>query len=341
MPEITLPKLSLQGEDALYNFSLGKSFLEIAKEMSEGNLQNASSFFSKILAVFKNELFKGSKTLSLVLLTGVLFAVVNAFLSSFSKKSENAVSTAMSVMFIGLFASLFLEIIQMIRDLANDIVLLSNCAVPSLVTVTVSGGNIISGTLLGNIICISSNILALIIKSVVIPFSLYSLAQTFFSSISPIDILDISELFIGVSKWTLTVIITVYVGAVSLLKTLSSSVDSLSQKTLKLAVSNMIPIVGKSLSDAIETVKGSSAVIKNTLGTAFMGVGTAVFLSVAIKIGAILIAYRISFFLIKILGSKKITQICEKQVSVMTVLFSSVVSLGVLFLVGIASFIKL
>ena len=48
--------------------------------------------------------------------------------------------------------------------------------------------------------------------------------------------------------------LTIFVGLLSLEGTLSSSVDGLTAKTAKVAISNFIPVVGKVLGDSIDTV---------------------------------------------------------------------------------------
>ncbi len=47
---------------------------------------------------------------------------------------------------------------------------------------------------------------------------------------------------------------------------LSSTVDGITAKTTKAAVSNFIPVVGKILGDAVDTVMGCSNILKNAVG---------------------------------------------------------------------------
>lgn len=55
----------------------------------------------------------------------------------------------------------------------------------------------------------------------------------------------LSKFFSNVSLWTIGVVLTVFLGVLSLETSLSSSVDSLSVKTTQAAVSNFVPVVGK------------------------------------------------------------------------------------------------
>ena len=52
----------------------------------------------------------------------------------------------------------------------------------------------------------------------------------------------------------------------SLEGTLSSSVDGLTAKTTKAVVSSAIPVVGKILGDAVDTVLGCGIILKNAIG---------------------------------------------------------------------------
>ena len=66
--------------------------------------------------------------------------------------------------------------------------------------------------------------------------------------------------------WIIGVILTLFVTLVSVDGTLSSSVDAVTSKTAKAAVSSFIPVVGKILGDAVDTVLGSGVILKNAVG---------------------------------------------------------------------------
>lgn len=54
-------------------------------------------------------------------------------------------------------------------------------------------------------------------------------------------------------------------GVLSIEGTLGSSVDGITAKTAKAAISSFIPVVGKVLGDAVDTVIGCSAILKMQL----------------------------------------------------------------------------
>ena len=67
--------------------------------------------------------------------------------------------------------------------------------------------------------------------------------------------------------WIQGFIITVFIGVLTIRGISSSTIDAVTLKTTKFTIDNFIPIVGKSLSDAISSVAGYSLIIKNAIGS--------------------------------------------------------------------------
>lgn len=93
--------------------------------------------------------------------------------------------------------------------------------------------------------------------------------------------------------WALGIVLTIFVAVMSLEGTLSSSVDGISAKTTKAVVSSAIPIVGKILGDAVDSVLGCGLILKNAVGI----VGVLIILSICvmplIKLALITISYKV------------------------------------------------
>ena len=68
------------------------------------------------------------------------------------------------------------------------------------------------------------------------------------------------------NSMVLGIVLTIFVGVVSLEGTLSSSIDGITAKTGKAVVSSAIPVVGKILGDAVDTVLGCGLILKNAVG---------------------------------------------------------------------------
>ncbi|MBR0351276.1 MAG: hypothetical protein IJH76_05635 [Clostridia bacterium] len=133
-----------------------------------------------------------------------------------------------------------------------------------------------------------------LIHNILIPIVLAISSFTIISKISDkIQIDKLSKLMKSSVVWVLGIVLTVFVATVSLEGTLSSSVDGISAKTTKAVVSSAIPIVGKILGDAVDSVLGCGIILKNAVGI----VGVLIILSICIlpliKLSLITISYKL------------------------------------------------
>lgn len=83
----------------------------------------------------------------------------------------------------------------------------------------------------------------------------------------------------------LSALVTVFVLYLSISGSVSGSADALAQKAAKTAISGMVPVVGKILSDAAETVVAGAGILRGTVGVvgmlAVLGICLTPFLSLA------------------------------------------------------------
>ena len=66
--------------------------------------------------------------------------------------------------------------------------------------------------------------------------------------------------------WALGIVLTIFVGMLSLEGTLTSSVDGITAKTTKAVVTSTIPVAGKLVGETVDAVLGSANILKNAVG---------------------------------------------------------------------------
>ena len=87
---------------------------------------------------------------------------------------------------------------------------------------------------------------------------------------------------------------------------MSSSVDGLTSKTAKAAVSNFIPVVGKIMGDTVETVIGCSNILKNSVGAIGIIIVLGIVLAPIIKIFVLWISFQLTSALCEAVADVKI-----------------------------------
>ena len=141
--------------------------------------------------------------------------------------------------------------------------------------------------------------------------------------------------------WVLGIVLTIFVGVVSLEGTLSSSVDGITAKTAKSAVSTIIPVVGKVLGDVVDSVLGCGIILKNAIGLIGVIIVIGICIAPIIKIATMCIMYSLASAVVQPIADDKIVKVLDEMGGVFKLLLGILCSLSVMLIVGITLVIKI
>ena len=141
--------------------------------------------------------------------------------------------------------------------------------------------------------------------------------------------------------WVLGIVLTIFVGVVSLEGTLSSSVDGITAKTAKSAVSTIIPVVGKVLGDVVDSVLGCGIILKNAIGLIGVIIVIGICITPIIKIATMCIMYSLASAVVQPIADDKIVKVLDEMGGVFKLLLGILCSLSVMLIVGITLVIKI
>ena len=232
----------------------------------KGEIDN-NTFFKKVLSLFGTELLTSLKTIASIL----VIIVIHAVLKSISESLENdgiakLIYYVQYILIVTIIMSSFSDIVKLVQDTANNLVGFMNLLVPLLMTLMMYTGSITTTTIIQPLIIFIINFIGNLIQNLIIPLVLVFASLVVISKISDrVHIDKLSKFLNSGIVWFLGIILTIFVGVVSLEGTLSSSVDGITAKTAKAVVSSGIPVVGKILGDAVDTVLGCGIVLKNAI----------------------------------------------------------------------------
>ena len=122
-------------------------------------------------------------------------------------------------------------------------------------------------------------IISNLVSALLIPLVLISTVLTLVSNIS--NEVDVSKFGAFLKKnalFVLEISLIIFVGILSLEGTLAANVDGIVAKTTKSVVNVSIPVVGKLIGDAADSVIGATSITKNALGI----VGVLVIISISL-----------------------------------------------------------
>ena len=308
----------------------------------KGNIDN-NTLYKKIINLLGKEVKTGIKSLVSIL----IIIVIHSILKSISEnlQNDNVSKMIYYVQYIAIVTVImnnFSDVISMVKETATNLVGFMNSLIPILVSLMLYTGSITTSSILEPAILFMINFIGNIIQSFLIPAVLIAATLSIVSKIGEkVQIDKISKTFNSGIIWILGIILTTFVGVISLEGTLSSSIDGITAKTAKAIVSSSIPIVGKILGDAVDTVLGCGIILKNAIGVIGVIIIIGICIMPILKIAILTVSYKILASVSEPIADVKIVKLLEQIGDIFKVLLAILCSISVMVIVGTTLVIKI
>lgn len=242
-------------------------FSELLNSAISGKIDN-KKLGNSILKVLGSEFIGALQTIGTIIIIIIIHSILKNITDGLENKSiSKIVYYVQYILIVTVMMSNFTDIITMVKDSISNLVGFSNSLIPILITLVLTTGSIISANMMQPILLFLVTFIGNFINKIIIPIILVSTVLGIISKISDrVQIDRLSKFFKSSAIWTMGIVLTIFVGLLSIEGSLSSSVDGLTAKTTKAAVSSFIPVVGKILGDAVDTVIGCTSILKNAVG---------------------------------------------------------------------------
>lgn len=307
-----------------------------------GNVDNETLLktFSKIV---------GKEVVSCINVLGsiVIIIVIHSILKSISEGLENKSISQITyyvqyILIVTLIMKNFADILTMVRTSIDNLVGFMNSLVPLLITLMLTTGNIASAGITEPIILFIITFIGNFITTVLIPFILVANVLGIVSKVSPrVQVDKLAKFFNSSVVWVLGIVLTIFVGVLSVEGSLSSTVDGITAKTAKAAVTNFIPVVGKILGDAVDTVIGCSNVLKNAVGIVGVIVIVCICIGPIIKLAVLMALYYLAGAICQPIADEKIVKLLDQMGDTFKMLLAIMCSVSVMLIVGTTLVIKI
>lgn len=335
-------KLKKTMDEEFYEIIPGYNPESLIKDLSKGEFKfDITSIFKRILMFLFKEVYVNIDILIKLVVLVIICAVLNNLQASFMSKSVGELAfyvcyiVLVSVLMIS-FNSALKSGIQIIDAMVNFMY----TSIPVLITLLISGGNITSGGVLQPILIVIVQFTATIIKNVFIPLIVLSTVISIVNNISDkVQVARLASFLKNITSWSLGFILTLFVAVVSLQGSLGAVVDGVASKTAKFAIGAFIPVAGKYLADAADTVIGCTLLIKNAVGVAIMIGIISISLIPMLKMLAIIGLYRLACVFLEPVAESRIIKCIGEVVGSMTYIFGIVASVAFMFLITVTTLI--
>lgn len=331
-----------QAQEYTGDFFEDMDLSDIFNQAVQGKVNN-QTIYKKIIKILGNEVSSNIKILISILVIIVIHGILKSITDSLDNSNVSQIIYFVQyILIVTLIMSNFTEIIKLIKETANNLVGFINLLMPLLLTLMVYTGNITTSSVLEPIVLFISNFIGNIIIDALIPIVLIIVVFSIISKISDrVQVEKISKFLKSGVVWFLGIVLTIFVGVVSLEGTLSSSVDGVTAKTAKAVVSSVIPVVGKVLGDVVDSVLGCGVILKNAVGVVGVIVIIGICILPVLKIATLSIMYSLASAVVQPVADDKIVKLLDEMSGVFKLLLAILCSLSVILIIGVTLVIKI
>ncbi|MGG6309718.1 stage III sporulation protein AE [Paenibacillus macerans] len=281
-------------------------------------------------------LYNGHILVTIVLLS-IFSLILETLQTAFERKQVSKVAYAICYMVILVLAiNSFHVAIQYATNAISGMIDFMMAMVPLLFTLLASMGNAVTVTVTHPLVVFMVHAVGTAVHMVVFPLLFFSAILHIVSSLSDkYKLTQLANLLRTVSMALLGILLTVFLGVISVKGITGSVADGVTLRAAKYLTGNFVPVVGKVFADATDTVISASLLVKNSIG--LVGVIILLFLCAfpAIKIITLALIFNLAAAVMQPLGDSPVVTCLETIGKSMIYVFAALAAVGMMFFLAI------
>lgn len=296
-----------------------------------------STVLKGLLSYFLHEVLYNGKLLATIVILTVFSQILQTLQGAFERKAVSNVAYAITYTVMIIIAiNSFSVAIGYAKSAITGMIDFMVAMIPLLLTLLASMGSIASASILHPLIIFMIHTVGTLIYAVVFPLLFFSSVLHIVSSLNEkYKVTQLANLLRNVSVGLLGVLLTVFLGVITIQGATSGVTDGVTIRTAKYVAGNFVPIVGGLFSDAADTVISASLLVKNAIG--LVGVIIIILLCAfpAIKILTLAFIYNLSAAVLQPLGESPISVCLETIGKNMIYVFAALAAVGFMFFLAV------
>ncbi|WP_374723473.1 stage III sporulation protein AE [Calidifontibacillus erzurumensis] len=310
------------------------TFMEFVK----GDKQfSAREWINGILKFILYELLANGKLLGTLIMLTIFSLILQSIQNAFDHQSVSKIANAIVYIVLMILAlnSFHLAISyaeSAIENMMNFMIAL----LPLLLGLIASIGSLASVAFFHPIILFLVHTSGLIINKITLPLLFLATVLSIVSTMTDhYKVTQLAGLLRNIAIWILGAFLTIFLGVISVQGAAVSVSDGLTVRTAKFITNNIVPVFGRTLSDAADTVLSASVLLKNTIG--LVGVAILLILAVfpAIKVLLLAFIYKAAAALLEPLGGGAVIQCLDIISKSVIYVFAALAIVSIMFFLAI------
>lgn len=289
------------------------------------------------ISKLRPELTNASNNCFCVIAAVLLMSVLN----SFSKYSETCIRLVGAVVIGILLLDPFHSLIQLSTNTVNELTDYGKLLLPVMTAAMAAHGGISASAALYTGTVFFNALLATVISKFIIPALYIYLCLSIANCAIEQDMLKKSCDFVKwITTWCLKTVLYVFTGYISITGVISGAVDASTLKAAKMTISGVVPVVGKILSDATETILVSAEVMKSAAGVYGVLAIISICISPFLQVGAQYLLLKLSGAVCNMFGYKPAVTLLGDFTTGMGFILAMTGSVCMLLLISLVCFLR-
>lgn len=288
-----------------------------------------------VTGYFFKEVVANWKILGQIVVLAVIYALLNNLQGAFENHAVSKLAYSVSyLVIITISIKSFIIAINLGKTTIDTMVRFMQALLPILLGILIAMGGVTSSAFFHPVLLGSIGFIGTIIKSLVLPLIFFSALLAIVNNLSSrVQVTKLASLLRQGAVVILGFVLTVFVGIISIQGLATSTVDGLAIRTAKFAVDKFVPIVGRFLSDAMDTVIGYSLLLKNSIGIIGLIAIFLICLLPMIKIIALIVIYKLSSIIVEPIAQSQLADCLNHMSNALVLIFATVSSVAIMFFI--------
>lgn len=271
-------------------------------------------------------------------LASIISIIVLAILSALSKsltlgfKKDGIDKVVNWAIYGGIIATLTVIIIDCLKTTTDTIYTINDLLdkiFPIILTLITALGGVSGASLLQPITLVVSNLIIKLIINLIIPLFTATIVLTFVGHLSDaVKLEKLNKSFKSIANWTLGIVFSLVTTFVTLQGLVGASIDTITIKSAKFALSSYIPILGGYLSEGFDVVLASCVLIKNALGLTTFLILITTLIAPILKILLVSLSLKMVSGFVEALGDTKASCLLYETSNNLNLLLTSIGGVG-------------
>lgn len=282
----------------------------IAELIKDSASLSFTSLFKGIVTFVLFELIENGKLLGTLLILTLFSVLLQATINAFGDRSVSKIAqfVIFSVLIYLALQSFYLTYTytnNVMEQMSSFMVAL----LPLLLAIIASSGQLLSVAFFHPLIIIFIQFSTILLAKIIFPLLFIAALFMMISQFNESFKLDqLASLLRTLSLGSLGIYVTVLLTIMSVQGTVTAIHDGVALKTTKFIAGNFIPVIGKTLTEATDTILSAALLLKNALGVVGLFIIVTIAVFPALKIAVLAFIYKLVAGLLQPLGNSSIVQ---------------------------------